>query len=529
MIYQLIRRDPAWLGTLFMVAFTTPMLALGHVDLVRIICCVMPVFMFGAIGKLTQPERRCGAFEATLPLRTSDLFAARILSLLSAIWLPVIAGVIVIEAQSSAAAGYLIESGALLTLALLITQSVRPRSFAAPKFLWTALWICTLIVWALLLRLRRSYAGSPQPSLIIGICLPVSLLLFVKTWRALPESFQVADQHPGADWAMPKTHFYWSPVMRSMLSRQTAAMCFAGLTFSYSGGCPFTLCWISFVTMQLAASLRWLSTLPFSRRKLLLLTLAPGAVVLAGSVVIAAFSPEHLHSWPLTIPPCPSVANANQCDMKFCPRVSPAYWSWSIGNPQPMIRALWGETCAADARHFLGVTMSNPWTVRAESSRRFLDWQLARASQAIYGGVPTSETLHQSTTRIRPLVRRSRMVIGGIGLILALYLAIVFVMHCVWWVRMPARPSTRKWILAPLAVVLVLGGLLAPLWEGWDFMLFHLSFILPQSIAGVIAVMSAVLLALYWLLEKQFNEVELPTRIAALDRVYGRLSGLGLS
>lgn len=128
------------------------------------------------------------------------------------------------------------------------------------------------------------------------------------------------------------------------------------------------------------------------------------------------------------------------------------------------------------------------------------------------------------------------MVIAGIGLSIASYMAIVFIVHSTWWVRLPGRPSTRKWILAPLATPLVLGWLVMPFWGPrwgsdlpWDFALFRLSGILPQSIAGVIAVMSAVLLALYWLLEKQFNEVELPTRIAAFDRVYGRLSGLGLS
>jgi hypothetical protein len=55
-----------------------------------------------------------------------------------------------------------------------------------------------------------------------------------------------------------------------------------------------------------------------------------------------------------------------------------------------------------------------------------------------------------------------------------------------------------------------------------DALLFRLSNILPVSLTAVTALTLAVVLAVYWLLEKQFEEIELftlvPTRASSISK-----------
>src|SRR5205085_1150859 len=87
MIYQLIRRDPAWktalvIGPAALLLALIPRLS-GFGPLAG--------FLFTGCLLFGQPHRRATIFEAALPISSRDLVAARLAALLSAIWFPTLA------------------------------------------------------------------------------------------------------------------------------------------------------------------------------------------------------------------------------------------------------------------------------------------------------------------------------------------------------------------------------------------------------------------------------------------------------
>jgi hypothetical protein len=523
MIYLLIERDPAWRLAPKVAIFNALLLAaISHTIFAR----VPAVFLLSAVaglGAFIRPDQRCGMFEATLPLRAKDLFAARVLSLMALFWLPLLAGAFALIAagveEPARTCLYLLEVGVVLTLVTLIVQCTGSQTFASSKYLWVALMLIATVAGALLMPLHIMQRIVSLRTVIVW-CVALSLALFVKTWLTLPESFQITGTAltRGAPRIRSGIAFSWAPIVRSLLTRNTVVLYLLAPVLAVAQSPMFALVFLTTLPLHVYTSLRWLLALPVSRQKLLLLILLPVAAILIVSTAISSAMPLFRYRQPLSDTPCPSPTN--YLDVHKCLNVSPTYWTWSIGNSQPYIRAPWGEMCAAEKQTFLGITASNPWTVRGDSSFQFFDWQLHRASLAIFGGPPPREVFFHSARLVRPLVRRPRLLVAGAGVTLAWYMALLFLTNLPGWVRMPGRPNVARWIGRVLSIPLLLAWLFPTLWMkqhtdynvALDAVLFRLSPFLPQSTAAVTALTLAVLLVLYWLLENHFEEVEILTR-----------------
>lgn len=536
MLYQLIKRDPAWRLAPKLVlacAILAPAIALYNLTLEAVIPCVglMPL-----LAMYTKPHQRCTFFEATLPLRAKDLYLARVLSLLALCWLPIGVGVIGIVAATGdvrTVSRYLLELGGLFSLFSLILLSARPREFASPPSLTLVLSIsfCALIV----LVVRLMWPDEPDPVVVFVLCAAASAVLFTITWTALPASFQVQEKVAAAPSAPKSGRSFlprsWAPVVRSIGTWRSVLYLFTRpYLVVITNGLIAPVFMLSIG--ETYATLRWLTALPVSRRKLLLLSLLPAMTVVLSGLAIAALIPENsvFPDVQLTIFQCGSDSRLFDARGR-CLSVNLAYWNWSIGNPKTSISAPWGETYPAESQDLRGFTLTNPWSVPANSSARFFDWQLSRATQAIYGRPISRETLQRTGYRaIRPVVRSPRMAVAGAGFFTAWGLILVFIINLRAWSRFLGRPKSALWLsrillsasigimFLPTYVIGISRGFRIPS----DALLFRLSNILPVSLTAVTALTLAVVLAVYWLLEKQFEEIELftlvPTRASSISK-----------
>ena len=137
---------------------------------------------------------------------------------------------------------------------------------------------------------------------------------------------------------------------------------------------------------QLRATSAWTGGLPISRRAQLLALLVP--TVVAGSLFTI-------------LPPLPSLpfgyfrrslfygAPATyQSGEKYFDsptKVPLQYWSVAPDGKAPTIRAAWGETSPPFTLKLPGLLLFNPYSSVEGNSQRFIDWQFARATTAVYG------------------------------------------------------------------------------------------------------------------------------------------------
>jgi len=130
MIWQLVKRDPAWRMALVMLA--------GSVAVVPALPRMfLPVFggMLGAVWLQCQPSRRATLFQAGLPLGTGDLLLARVLVLLAVVWLPLAGGgaTLLLTRQGTEGVIILAEIGAALSVLMLVALSSRLRETAGSQ------------------------------------------------------------------------------------------------------------------------------------------------------------------------------------------------------------------------------------------------------------------------------------------------------------------------------------------------------------------------------------------------------------
>ncbi|HUP03374.1 MAG TPA: hypothetical protein VMU19_05265, partial [Bryobacteraceae bacterium] len=295
MIYQLIRRDPAWKATPWFAlvsavvwAGASPMFNFGVLTLV-----------IGLIGG--TPNRRASRFQAGLPIEARDLLLARALSLMAIVWVPALsgtAGIVAVKGFSALAAKPLAVA-ALCTLMAATAQAAWLKELAGPQ--WALFSLFMLFVFAATLTVQH-----PVP-LVPPLCALAGVGLFGWARVAVPRSFQLssagvktyqaAGRHTGTG---PLAAFRWAPVFRSVYSLKY--LCF--LTFvSFqvaTGTWLFTTFWLLVAWLPLRPRTRWLWALPVGRRTLLWTMMGP--LLAAHALGYLASFLTHRHAPPASEP-----------------------------------------------------------------------------------------------------------------------------------------------------------------------------------------------------------------------------------
>lgn len=475
------------------------------------------------------PAERATVFEAALPISGRHLMAARLIETFALWWLlglVVIGETLVLRGWEDALR--MLEMGAAAAPLWLGVQSFGIRETSPPRWARNRMYILGCAAWI-------CFPGALDPRrlwrvpVLLGVCLAARAVLLVRLWHAAPEGFQIAPlspvRPPRFTLRWPNWRSVWSPVWlpawRSFLNPQTWVGLFscwilAALGMSLPLGVALVV-----TTLSSLRRLEWLLVRPISRRRLLPMMLLPGLCVLIATVLVSgdirlaredpAVSTGHSDVWQEKAAAGPGTPNV----------LAPAtYWNWAWGWQAPAIQSPWGETAQPRTFIRLGFAFYNPYSVAPHNSARFLDWQFARATEAVYGrAVPLAQAAELPKLGLIPLTRQIRT--RSIELLGAVLAFLGFFYLALWH----KTSGGRIWaVLIGLAVLAPFGldflttlrvvrsGMLS------DIMTLRLAAILPQSWAALAVVAALLVGGAYLAVEKQFEQVDLipgaPPRMA---------------
>jgi len=327
MIYQLLKRDDVWR--------ILPYYVLG--------CAVIYPF-FGAsvmraaflsamlgFGAAVAGFQRATRFQAGLPIAARQLFLARLISLLGILWLPALAGagmmLLVTGTAHAASASAVAKVVVAYTLVIALLQSIRVRDLSLP--IWKMFPVMFLFSNVGILAATSAVAVP-----VLALCLPLSAVLLLRTWIALPRSYQLAPagRHPrtisvpdaeplagrlGASGGQALLDYerqhgqscvtgeerakttgssspaaVWWPVLHSVfpgLGLFYLAWAFMGAMSGTSAFGSFGVAMLWFLARQPS---RWLWSVPINARALLLTILTPILLALTGGYFAGLYLPK---------------------------------------------------------------------------------------------------------------------------------------------------------------------------------------------------------------------------------------------
>lgn len=506
MILQFIRRDPAWrftpafavtaAGAAFFYSSWHPS-SLAGVMFGSYIVAVMQV----------MPHRRATFFEAALPVAGRDLFLARFLSLMALVWLPGAAAsaTLVLTGNLAKTVSAIALLAVVLTLATIVNLSVRIREFAAPRWLTLGCPACALGAAAVGLT-------SGHALLVAVVCGVAAIGVGAAAWRSVPEAFQCAPMEVSR--ARKKTgnaepSIPWWPIIRSLLPWRAAMIIPLSFFFVATGQWFFGPMYLMMAYSQTRVTTRWTLGLPVSRRAMLAAATVPMLLVLACGTelgMVVGFARE-----------ATDLVRQGDDDRVV---VNRAFWRRAPGGRTPVIQAPWGETFQPSAAGILGVAFYNPYGVGEKNSRRFEEWQFARATTYIFGRPYTArEVARAKRGALKPITLSSRMEILSLGLVLAIGLFWAWLVEATMWhqlrrlSRRVRHAVTASAVLIPCAGVLGLeildkgpGSLhLSALEGGVLFVSRHL----PENLMLVALAAMIPLAMLGWMVDRQHAAAEL--------------------
>jgi hypothetical protein len=272
--------------------------------------------------------------------------------------------------------------------------------------------------------------------------------------------------------------------------------------------------------------MRWLDSLPLSHRFRLLINLLPALVIVAGAAIGLQFA---MDEYPLYVgdqgladgrPGTPNVA------------LSLEYWQHAPGGVATLVESPWGEKASPATAYVFGYRLYNPYSTGPDNSRRFFDWQFARATEAVYGrALEPGQIGAAKKAGLTPRTARGRMRILNASAMLLILLLLLFVRDLFRW-RLVHRLSRRARILLAVALAAPpLGAILAlefnPIPGGRgvvtvqhlvEWLLLRVGVLLPANplVVGVAALVPVLLM--YLLLERLFAKSELlgPMRVVSM-------------
>ncbi len=397
MIYELVRRDPAWKLAPMMAVCVAAVGAILGLDIAMLSVPLIYFFTFNTVW----PHQRAMPFLAALPIATRAIFAARVTAVLSMIWLQLAAGsaaaMLVHGPASPEKAGAALAFGLFFTMVAIWVLTVRVEQCGGWSWLGLFAWCVSLVMPGVVL-------AGPWVAAAIGV---IGLLggaaRFARAWHKIPAGFQAAPYRPVVEKVeSTKTGrtFGWRPLLGSMLNWYYLFFAVVGVPVCLLSGVPLHLAPFLLPAYSIARRrLRWLPGcgLPFSSRILLAMMALPLLLIsVAGYVPLAVLLhgvdtrrvPE-ITSAPFfelksLITPVVTVQQDTADTSMLNVTVPFEYWRTAIGTA-PKIRAPWGESARPTELRLWVFAIYNPYTVGKPNTQRFQDWQFARATKAAYG------------------------------------------------------------------------------------------------------------------------------------------------
>lgn len=509
MIWQLVKRDPAWRNALI---FT----AVGAVA-----CPALPrefigmfVFVVGMFWFRSQPQQRATLFHAALPIRACDLFLARILALFAGVWLPLASGaaLLLFVGKRVEDAATLVEIGAGFSVLVLVAQSSRVREIAgsprASTISVAVVWIAGYTIWQRQLVPR---------AVLLTVCALLCAVLFWNIWRQLLPAFEVLpvklapQESTRGNPAAPA--FVWWPIMRSLFVPGTLAFLPLIVMLTLSGKWLSVSVFCVFPVLTVLPRMSWALGLPVRRGALLAVILLPWVMTPMLGFLIG--------NWFGGRPPIRLEWSASN----RISEVRPPLEFWRTGKA-PLIESPWGESWQPPTERLLGVAIYNPYSFGPANSPRFFEWQFRRATKAVYGEEMDYADFKRLPPGVRPLMRQARLAILNLSACaVCLMLLFNFVFTSMHWrvgrLSQHGQVVLSALLMAQLALFLLID--LAPESHSTgpinvslvNALLLRVSALLPAGLPAVALAAVLPVALLSWTAAQLFRGVELPPTAAA--------------
>jgi hypothetical protein len=256
-------------------------------------------FLNSMIAMSCQATRRATHFEGGLPIAARSLYAARVLALLIVQLAPAVAATASIAFVRTAVSGVALAPLQMTGFSLLLTAillSARPKQTHGPRWLFFAVYLPIYggAMWAF----KRNAAGPAAAA-----CAAVAAVLVLRTWFAIPQSFQVA---PAGDLRPARTvkrdtgkrAMALGPVLRSVFSVFFTMYLLFLPGGTYGGEWLVAGVWVSFLWVTVRQKTRWLRALPVNPKLLLAAFVVPILVMLLAGY----FAGFHIGRHPRAMP-----------------------------------------------------------------------------------------------------------------------------------------------------------------------------------------------------------------------------------
>jgi len=537
MIWQLMKHDQAWKFLPRVAAGSALACLLGHLSAVPLLLVAVPFFsLFPATA--CQLQHRDVYFQASLPIAPKKIYLSRAFPMLALLWLPVAIGAVFGLADGHP--GFtvtLLDFGSLFFVAIMAVQSVaiqckltQTRANAFSLF-WLAGWgVCGISA------LSGLPAGLLRQGLLATVACPAICWLSVAaivrgTWRALPESFDFAPgallppdvrQSSALNDRLPFAR--WRLVFANILSSHPAWLLqFVIIGMSPASKWPYAMgatLWgiLGLVWVSTRAKTRWLAALPVPPGRLLACILVPALLAVSAGYELGLRIPAIADTMErgvlVTSSADTEIADTSQ-DCKMFNVLPPnEYLVRAKEDNAPIIRAPWGETFDPATNWVDGFDVYNPYSSGCNNSERFLDWQFARATAAVYGHSIPRDHSAGSYVVVSPLaIPRPRKQLATIAVTffgLTLMMLLVILED---WYRLHHMGRRLRRLLCILATLpfMVLFGRVNEVGQ-W------LSWALPANPFAAIAVALLPLALIYWVLETIFRQLEFIDKPAIIKR-----------
>jgi hypothetical protein len=472
----------------------------------------------------SSARARAATFHIALPIPGRQVFLAQIISNLSPFWALSIAVSVVAHFYgplSHSLAMEIMLASSAITLCFCILHSVDLKEQKASTdmmvvavSIFILLSICLMVVISLF----------PEASGLWAVLLIPSVFLFVYILIKTPKSFLLSEtsaarlqnsyaEAPGGTKRDP-LFLAWRPIFRSLFFGPFLYGCYLPLFFLFLCARHFSMVvlfalWVAMIWIQMRQRMDWAYAFPISRSIVLPLVLAPIFLLTLTGYFLGISLLERFSSPPQISAP----ADMRQVNKTMWNTWPPReFWQLAPGGIAPLIQAPWGETFQPPTIRDRGLCLYNPYVVGDQNSAHFYEWQFARGTQAIYGrAIPLSEFQGPGITH-RRVIYPWRMKIIHISLILAITLIVISFEEILGWRAIPL------FIKLSGCISIVLGAGSIALFsspgsgkafvEYADSLPLRISWILPDNMLFVVAILAASLVALYWIANRLHREGE---------------------
>jgi hypothetical protein len=466
-------------------------------------------------------NERATPFFISLPISAHQIFLARMITILAALWIPAIVSLLFFVLQGprgSAAAMLLVGATSLATLMVFILQSIRVQELGVSlKYVLFFPFIPIIfLIWS-------EFGWQFQMEALTAVCVVMSAFLFIYIWKKIPGSFQIAPPEAYAEESISvqTKNRKWPLATYRLIHRSTSPVpifFMMGLML-YSRGImffPLIVIFLPLVWVHFRKHINWLWAFPIARGTVLLFAVLSILV----SMEVGHIRDTYAHGfaenmWIDSTQDWRHSAKRYRYDgtRNILPPL--AFWKPVYSDKAPLIEAPWGETFQPPTSDAFGFRIYNPYAVGIDNSQRFFDWQFAIATAAVYGrALPKSEITaywispyqHNLFPPVNYQIAYASLSIGLVLLVLA----------CIELFHQRCFQDHQKFIriagisiLISICAAFVLFLMISTDVAGYSNSLpLIISWSLPESLPAAIGIVLASLGLMYWILDILFRKAE---------------------